>query len=601
MINSSREIQQIVNVSTPIDSKSRASEEKLDLERYADLKEDEEDETPNCKSRTNPSRLHFFKLFSSLVFPGGGNSAYSQVPFDYGASKSEVADTSAPENDYEVPANLNPPVGLNLPSSMKDHHIIEKTAIFLQEKGPQMEIILKIKQANNSSFNFLNIDDPLNQYYRYLQSVIRSGKYKPNSVEITRKDIKSPKSSDESDDEGYYLHPSLFKSQPPKVIAKLPLIPSSESNSYSKLAESLKESIPCDNNKDSPSSLESKVSGETKSILPAPPSEISVMIDKLAERVAKNGDAFELSVKKRNDSRFAFLVPGNVYHAHYINRKLHFIEQERKIAASLITTAATKTPTSSSKGICFSIASKLKNSDTDRKILDSNVKEENNKDEDALKDIDLLLEMTECEMKNKSQETSTQSSLADKLASANRDLLSREKQVQQAERRQRAALFVSLLKAKQDDKDPRTIDPSADSSASRVIKSQERDHRDHRKSDKSRPSPSRSRGHVRSISRSRSKSPVRRNKLHRKRSRSRSRSRSRRKSRSRSRSRTRHSSRNRDKERPRDKRRDTSRERDKAKDKHKTRHEDSHGRKSRDEDADRHHRTHRHSKSSRHS
>ena len=55
-----------------------------------------------------------------------------------------------------------------------------------------------------------------------------------------------------------------------------------------------------------------------------PPPNIQTIVDKMAEYVAKNGDAFERTVIERNasDPRFDFLKPGNEFHVYYTTVKL---------------------------------------------------------------------------------------------------------------------------------------------------------------------------------------------------------------------------------------------------------------------------------------
>lgn len=70
---------------------------------------------------------------------------------------------------------------------MKHNAIIEKTAMFINNQGPQMEILLKMKQAGNPQFNFLSFDNPLHNYYRHLLMAIKGGRYKPDLFENTNK------------------------------------------------------------------------------------------------------------------------------------------------------------------------------------------------------------------------------------------------------------------------------------------------------------------------------------------------------------------------------------------------------------------------------
>ena len=53
------------------------------------------------------------------------------------------------------------------------------------------------------------------------------------------------------------------------------------------------------------------------------------VVDKMAEYAAKNGEDFERTVLSKNssDPRFAFLRPGNEYHAYYTTKKLLYINK----------------------------------------------------------------------------------------------------------------------------------------------------------------------------------------------------------------------------------------------------------------------------------
>lgn len=61
----------------------------------------------------------------------------------------------------------------------------------------------------------------------------------------------------------------------------------------------------------------SSTDSKDKSSIITPPEDVQIVIDKMASYVARNGDEFADIVRAKNDPRFTFLDPGNVYHAYY--------------------------------------------------------------------------------------------------------------------------------------------------------------------------------------------------------------------------------------------------------------------------------------------
>lgn len=65
---------------------------------------------------------------------------------------------------------------------MKLHAIIEKTAKFIASQGPQMEILIKAKQSNNPQFEFLNKNNRVNDYYKFVLNAIKNDLYPTDDI-----------------------------------------------------------------------------------------------------------------------------------------------------------------------------------------------------------------------------------------------------------------------------------------------------------------------------------------------------------------------------------------------------------------------------------
>ncbi|VDM59276.1 unnamed protein product [Angiostrongylus costaricensis] len=127
----------------------------------------------------------------------------AEIGFDYKNNNSKTnggtADLESDGSDseaeaFEPPPGIKLPLGLAVPDNQKQNHIIERTALFVVTKGPQMEIVIKAKQRNNTEqgmlfwhfqkymlqFGFLEFDNVLHPYYKYLSKLIREKKYTPD-------------------------------------------------------------------------------------------------------------------------------------------------------------------------------------------------------------------------------------------------------------------------------------------------------------------------------------------------------------------------------------------------------------------------------------
>ncbi|GFT23482.1 hypothetical protein NPIL_195171 [Nephila pilipes] len=305
-----------------------AEEEKFcDEERYRSLRSDMSEE-----------QLYQEEELKRLRAAIANDGAYHEIGFTYDNTdqyvEPELCKVEEPEDElYQVPEGLTVPKEMEVPYNMKIHTIIEKTAEFVSEQGGQMEIIIKMKQQSNPQFAFMHLDNPLYPYYKHLVKVIKSGDYKP----APRRKVSR---SEDEDDDGHYLHPSLMSGRQeavPKFTVPTLNFRRSHDDSYSVLVRNLQKhhkdetSSPQQDSHDgsdisSPASddynneLKKDPTTSEPYILPPPP-DMQPIVDKMAEYVAKNGEDFEIIVKNKKDKRFDFLHSWHEFYNYYIYKR----------------------------------------------------------------------------------------------------------------------------------------------------------------------------------------------------------------------------------------------------------------------------------------
>jgi len=77
-------------------------------------------------------------------------------------------------------------------------------------------------------------------------------------------------------------------------------------------------------------------SSSSTNVIPPPP-DVKPIIDKLAEYVARNGSAFEQSIRTKNDPRFGFLERDHIHHNYYqLKVQLSAVRQKTKKVSSYL-------------------------------------------------------------------------------------------------------------------------------------------------------------------------------------------------------------------------------------------------------------------------
>jgi hypothetical protein len=148
----------------------RKLEQLCDKERYHSLHINEEEEEMYKEEEQKRQKANEFQ--------------YSyDVPTDPAHMMAPTVPEPEEEDEEYVPSpHLDVPVDIAIPKTVKENARIEKTALFVCKQGPQMEILIKAKQADNPQFGFLNQGHDLYKYYRHVLAAIKSGRYQVAST-----------------------------------------------------------------------------------------------------------------------------------------------------------------------------------------------------------------------------------------------------------------------------------------------------------------------------------------------------------------------------------------------------------------------------------
>ncbi|XP_060564245.1 splicing factor, suppressor of white-apricot homolog isoform X2 [Ruditapes philippinarum] len=326
------------------------------------------------------------------------SEGYQAVGFSYDAfgqpqaqPVSEEAKPNPEEAVFVPPKELQVPVGVAIPATIKENAIIEKTAKFIAEHGTQMEIVMKTKQAKNPQFMFMHFENVLHPYYKHLIKMIKTKKYIPKSPVKEEPDYHND--SGEGDDGGHgYLHPTLMTTNraspvPQEVYKPVPMPKVSiHETSYGQLLQSMskvnkevedkkreregrmKKTIKSEPEESSlPACVAQPVYGSSMPPPPGiepvqlpkangdqtsskqikeepgdgsshrstspppqivpPPPDVQPIIDRMAMYVAKNGEEFSIVVKSKKDQRFQFLESWHTHYPYY-DFKRHLFQEE---------------------------------------------------------------------------------------------------------------------------------------------------------------------------------------------------------------------------------------------------------------------------------
>jgi hypothetical protein len=194
---------------------------------------------------------------------------------------------------FAQPAHLS---AANLPLTVRDGAVISRTAAYVRSSGPQSEIVLRVRHADNSRFDFLHAEHPWHPFYRYL--VANDPEATAKSAQQSLALLTSAYGDDDAEEEPAVVEasvPPLEEEAPPP--SDLPACIDVEEEAVTLQAAATDPSQP-------------------------PSAEVLTVMDKLIGFVVKDGPAFEAVTRKRQatNPNFAFLHPWSPLNVVYLRR-----------------------------------------------------------------------------------------------------------------------------------------------------------------------------------------------------------------------------------------------------------------------------------------
>ena len=301
------------------DDLERHEEELCEEERWRSLYQDDLEEQSRREEEDK-------RATSQGQFQFNYEETDSGIVFGPEAPREE--DVEDDSEEYVPGPELDLPPDTLPPATMKEFSVIEKTAMLIAKQGPQMEILLKAKQADNPVFEFLWMEHKYNKFYRHLTTLVKTKQYR-----------RGPPPPPETAPVSLVPQYSDMTASAPNLAPRITGMPFKRSQdcAYSQLINKIQKFAPGPSPASAPPAPPTEQLTGSKEASPAPPQpsdvvqipegpivipppEVQTIIDKTASYVAKNGRSFEEIVLGKDESRFRFLSPGDRHYNYYLHK-----------------------------------------------------------------------------------------------------------------------------------------------------------------------------------------------------------------------------------------------------------------------------------------